>query len=219
MNNRITNEQREAIVREAIAKRDALLSGPMTEENAGQRIAEMLMECAERLGNFPQAKVDPRAWQHLLVYAPAGVSEADECGTCRKALPDGCNTEFQGEQSCALTHGVGVGAPAQPSRAALDAAWQAFESHPVDHAEDHDDQQRLCVEAAVRATYGVPERYGDRTKSTEWNEGFTAGRLAGLADNHVTGPEVAALLIEGEAMAVSRAADAGVPPSQGGRDA
>jgi len=44
--------------------------GPMTDENCGQRISDMLMECAERLGNFPRAKVDPRAWGHLLVYAP-----------------------------------------------------------------------------------------------------------------------------------------------------
>lgn len=35
-----------------------------------------------------------------------GAPEVDECGTCRKALPDGCNTEFQGEPSCALTSDV-----------------------------------------------------------------------------------------------------------------
>jgi hypothetical protein len=43
----------------------------LSDENAGERITDMLMECAERLGNFPRAKIDPRAWQHLLVYAPA----------------------------------------------------------------------------------------------------------------------------------------------------
>jgi hypothetical protein len=46
-------------------------NGAMTDENAGQMIADMLMECAKRLGNFPLADVDRRAWRHLLVYAPA----------------------------------------------------------------------------------------------------------------------------------------------------
>lgn len=44
---------------------------PMTEQNCGERITAMLMECVERLGNFPRAAVDPRAWGHLLVYAPS----------------------------------------------------------------------------------------------------------------------------------------------------
>jgi hypothetical protein len=42
----------------------------LTEENCGTVIADMLMECAERLGNFPNAQIDSRAWSHLLVYAP-----------------------------------------------------------------------------------------------------------------------------------------------------
>lgn len=42
----------------------------LTEENAGRKIGDMLMECAERLGNFPFARVDERAWKHLLVYCP-----------------------------------------------------------------------------------------------------------------------------------------------------
>lgn len=44
--------------------------GQITEENCGQRITDMLMQCAERLGNFPRALVDERAWRHLLTYAP-----------------------------------------------------------------------------------------------------------------------------------------------------
>lgn len=42
----------------------------MNEDNAGQIITDMLMECVERLGNFPRAQIDPRAWQHLLTYMP-----------------------------------------------------------------------------------------------------------------------------------------------------
>src|SRR5271156_6361658 len=41
----------------------------LTEENCGQVIADMLMECAERLGNFPKAQIDALAWYHILVYA------------------------------------------------------------------------------------------------------------------------------------------------------
>jgi hypothetical protein len=39
---------------------------------------------------------------------PAGVPGTlpDECGTCRKAIPEGCRTEFQGNEDCALTYGV-----------------------------------------------------------------------------------------------------------------
>lgn len=58
-----------AIIR-ALASAPAAAPLPLTDENAGQRIADMLMECAERLGNFPDADVDVRAWRHLLTYAP-----------------------------------------------------------------------------------------------------------------------------------------------------
>jgi hypothetical protein len=34
---------------------------------------------------------------------------------------------------------------------AVAVAWAAFQSYPVDHAEDSDDEQRKAVEAAVRA--------------------------------------------------------------------
>jgi hypothetical protein len=43
---------------------------PITDGNADQRLTDMLMECADRLGENPRANVDPRAWEHLLVYAP-----------------------------------------------------------------------------------------------------------------------------------------------------
>jgi hypothetical protein len=42
----------------------------LTEENCGAVLSDMLMECAERLGNFPEAQVDERAWKHILMYAP-----------------------------------------------------------------------------------------------------------------------------------------------------
>ena len=38
-----------------------------------------------------------------------------------------------------------------PDGDALAAAWQAFQSFPIDHAEDSDEQQRLAVEASARA--------------------------------------------------------------------
>lgn len=46
--------------------------GPMTPGNAKERLTDMLMECAERCGNFPEEVkgIDPRAWDHLLVYSP-----------------------------------------------------------------------------------------------------------------------------------------------------
>jgi hypothetical protein len=34
------------------------------------------------------------------------VPRTGECEMCRKELPDGCNTEFQGDPHCPLTHGV-----------------------------------------------------------------------------------------------------------------
>lgn len=44
-----------------------------------------------------------------------------------------------------------------PTRQPLDmeAAWQAYQSFPMDAAEDSDEQQRKAVEAAVRAAHGV----------------------------------------------------------------
>lgn len=51
-------------------RRDGRDESPMTVSNADERISEMLMECADRLGNFPRATIDPRSWRHLLVYAP-----------------------------------------------------------------------------------------------------------------------------------------------------
>ena len=52
----------------------------LTEENCGKVIADMLMECAERLGNFPKAQIDARAWSHLLVYAPKYICIARAAG-------------------------------------------------------------------------------------------------------------------------------------------
>ena len=43
---------------------------PITSENCSQRITDMLMECVERLGNFPEARIDGRVWKQLLVYVP-----------------------------------------------------------------------------------------------------------------------------------------------------
>jgi hypothetical protein len=41
--------------------------------------------------------------------------------------------------------------PKQAMQQAVAVAWAAFQSYPVDHAEDSDDEQRKAVEAAVRA--------------------------------------------------------------------
>lgn len=48
------------------------------------------------------------ALRQTLLRAKVGemVEVPETCGTCRKALPAGCNTEFQGEPSCALTYGA-----------------------------------------------------------------------------------------------------------------
>lgn len=48
-----------------------VVAEPVTDENCNQRIADMLMQCADMLAAFPEAKPDPRAWSHLLTYAPA----------------------------------------------------------------------------------------------------------------------------------------------------
>ncbi len=42
-----------------------------TEANVDGKVSDMLVDIADVLGAFPAAKPDPRAWEHLLVYAPA----------------------------------------------------------------------------------------------------------------------------------------------------
>lgn len=37
----------------------------------------------------------------------------------------------------------------------LDAAWNAYQNHPIDLVEDSDEQYRLCVDAAVRAAFAT----------------------------------------------------------------
>ena len=48
---------------------------PITEENCNKIIASMLMECAERLGNFPKTKINPKVWDHVIVYIPIDILE------------------------------------------------------------------------------------------------------------------------------------------------
>lgn len=65
----------------------------------------------ERLAGFQAEAANPTATSGMPLQraAPCGMPVVDERGTCRKALPVGCNTEFQGEPSaCALTHAHGV---------------------------------------------------------------------------------------------------------------
>lgn len=56
-----------------------------------------------------------------------------------------------------------------PTQAQLDAAWAAFQAHPIDHAEDADDEERKAVDAAVRAAFGVNRLSGSGTNNR--NEG------------------------------------------------
>ena len=55
-------------------------AAPVTESNCAERIASMLMDCADILGVFPCAAIDPRAWDHLLVYAPKPAAKVEAPG-------------------------------------------------------------------------------------------------------------------------------------------
>ncbi len=50
-----------------------LFDTPITDENAVERLSEMLMVCADMFGRFPEVCADIRAWENLLVYAPIEV--------------------------------------------------------------------------------------------------------------------------------------------------
>jgi hypothetical protein len=42
----------------------------VSDESAPQMLTDMLLILADMLARFPGVQIDPRAWDHLLVYAP-----------------------------------------------------------------------------------------------------------------------------------------------------
>lgn len=83
--------------------------------------------------------------QHVLDLLPDGWPR----------LPLKTHADHDAYTNAQIDAAAGVGIPvAGPD---MDAAWQAFQTFPIDHAEDSDEQQRKAVEAAVRAAHGVKE--------------------------------------------------------------
>ena len=52
---------------------EELKKGPLTKETASERLDAMLWECIDCLAVYPRAKIDPRTWRHLLIYAPVRI--------------------------------------------------------------------------------------------------------------------------------------------------